>query len=133
MLIKKTQPKIVNVSEDQCQVSLNIGRINGVEIGDSFLIYSLSDHEIIDPDTNEPLGFLEFVKGRGEVTHVQEKLCTVSSATYKKPSSTKTITRHPLNSILGYGNSTTEETIINGDPEQVPFNSPKIGDLAKKL
>ena len=32
MLIKKTQPKIVNVSEDQCQVSLNIGRINGVEI-----------------------------------------------------------------------------------------------------
>lgn len=127
------QPKIVNVSDDQCQVSLNIGRINGVELNDTFLIYSLSDHEIIDPDTNESLGFLEFVKGKGKVTHVQEKLCTVSSNTYKKPSSTRTITKHVPSSIFALSNNTTEETVIDGNPEQIPFDSPQIGDLAKRI
>ena len=65
------QIKIVHVSDDNCDVSLNVGSINGVQEGDKFLVYSLSDHEIVDPDTGESLGYLEFVKGTGEVVHVQ--------------------------------------------------------------
>lgn len=45
------QIKIVHVSDDNCDVSLNVGSINGVQEGDKFLVYSLSDHEIVDPDT----------------------------------------------------------------------------------
>ena len=79
------QIKIVHVSDDNCDVSLNVGSINGVQEGDKFLVYSLSDHEIVDPDTGESLGYLEFVKGTGEVVHVQDKMCTITSVTYRKP------------------------------------------------
>lgn len=48
------QIKIVHVSDDNCDVSLNVGSINGVQEGDKFLVYSLSDHEIVDPDTGNP-------------------------------------------------------------------------------
>lgn len=128
------QPKIINVSNDQCQVSLNVGSRDGVEKGDNFLIYSLSDHEIIDPDTNESLGFLEFVKGKGKVTHVQEKLCTISSTTYTKPSPARKIIKQSTNAaFLAFGNPVTEETVFDATPEQVPFDSPVIGDLAKRF
>ena len=85
------QIKIVHVSDDNCDVSLNVGSINGVQEGDKFLVYSLSDHEIVDPDTGESLGYLEFVKGTGEVVHVQDKMCTITSVTYRKPVAKKTI------------------------------------------
>ena len=85
------QIKIVHVSDDNCDVSLNVGSINGVQEGDKFLVYSLSDHEIVDPDTWESLGYLEFVKGTGEVVHVQDKMCTITSVTYRKPVAKKTI------------------------------------------
>ena len=128
------QPKVVYVSSDNCKVSLNVGCCNGVSLGDKFLVYSLSDHEIIDPDTKESLGFLEFVKGSGKVVHVQEKLCTIESNTYKKPKPTKTITKHIPNTFMAsFGTQTTEETVIDGESEQVPFDNPQIGDLAKPI
>ena len=34
------QIKIVHVSDDNCDVSLNVGSINGVQEGDKFLVYS---------------------------------------------------------------------------------------------
>lgn len=130
----KKQPKIVFVSDDHCQVSLNVGVADGISIGDKFLIYSISDHEIIDPDTKESLGFLEFVKGTGKVTHVQEHLCTISSDSYKKPR--KIITKKVPNSIstfLSTDYSTKEETVIDGELEQLPFDDPVNGDFAKKI
>lgn len=36
------QIKIVHVSDDNCDVSLNVGSINGVQEGDKFLVYSVS-------------------------------------------------------------------------------------------
>ena len=35
------QIKIVHVSDDNCDVSLNVGSINGVQEGDKFLVYIL--------------------------------------------------------------------------------------------
>lgn len=127
--------KVIHVSDDYCSVSLNAGTREGISLGDKFLVYAVSDHEIIDPDTNESLGFLEFVKGTGKVIHVQEKLCTIESNTFKKPTPKKTIrTEKHNNSILSiYGPATTEETILSGEPEQIPFDCPQIGDLAKQI
>ena len=65
------QIKIVHVSDDNCDVSLNVGSINGVQEGDKFLVYSLSDHEIVDPDTGESLGYLEFVPGRSSMSRIR--------------------------------------------------------------
>ena len=96
------QIKIVHVSDDNCDVSLNVGSINGVQEGDKFLVYSLSDHEIVDPDTGESLGYLEFVKGTGEVVHVQT-------------------------------GSTVEEIVQDDNREQIPFDNPHVGDLAKPI
>ena len=94
------QIKIVHVSDDNCDVSLNVGSINGVQEGDKFLVYSLSDHEIVDPDTGESLGYLEFVKGTGEVVHVQDKMCTITSVTYRKPVAKKTIRKTTLSTTM---------------------------------
>ena len=104
------QIKIVHVSDDNCDVSLNVGSINGVQEGDKFLVYSLSDHEIVDPDTGESLGYLEFVKGTGEVVHVQDKMCTITSVTYRKPVAKKTI-RKTTPSMTMWAGSTVEEIV----------------------
>ena len=102
------QIKIVHVSDDNCDVSLNVGSINGVQEGDKFLVYSLSDHEIVDPDTGESLGYLEFVKGTGEVVHVQDKMCTITSVTYRKPVAKKTI-RKTTPSMTMWAGSTVKK------------------------
>ena len=118
------QIKIVHVSDDNCDVSLNVGSINGVQEGDKFLVYSLSDHEIVDPDTGESLGYLEFVKGTGEVVHVQDKMCTITSVTYRKPVAKKTI-RKTTPSMTMWSGSTVEEI--------VQVDNPHVGDLAKPI
>ena len=114
------QIKIVHVSDDNCDVSLNVGSINGVQEGDKFLVYSLSDHEIVDPDTGESLGYLEFVKGTGEVVHVQDKMCTITSVTYRKPVAKKTI-RKTTPSMTMWAGSTVEEIVQDDNREQIPF------------
>ena len=128
------QAKVVYVSEDGIQVSLNVGKENGVSQGDSFLIYELSDHEIIDPDTNESLGYLEFVKGTGKVVHLQDKMCTIASAKYKNPAPTKTIKKEHSNPMFAsFIAPTIEETIIEGEKVQIPFDHACVGDFAKKV
>lgn len=120
------QIKIVHVSDDNCDVSLNVGSINGVQEGDKFLVYSLSDHEIVDPDTGESLGYLEFVKGTGEVVHVQDKMCTITSVTYRKPVAKKTI-RKTTPSMTMWAGSTVEEIVQDDNREQIPFDNPHVG------
>ena len=68
---------------DKYKVVINAGSNQGVKIGQRYLLYTLSNEDITDPDTNESLGFLEIVKGTGKVIHVQEKMCTIESDNYK--------------------------------------------------
>ena len=65
--------KVVKILDDY-KLAINAGAKDQISLGQKFLIYSLSDEEIIDPDTNQSLGYLEIVKGTGIVTHVQEFL-----------------------------------------------------------
>lgn len=124
------QLKVVSVINDY-KVAINAGSDQGIKVGQKFLIYSLSNQEIIDPDTNESLGFLEIVKGTGKAIHVQEKMCTIESSEYK--ALPKTIRRKYPKS-LGYTmlpDSYEEES--ESERAQLPFEDPVIGDLAKRV
>ena len=99
------QIKIVHVSDDNCDVSLNVGSINGVQEGDKFLVYSLSDHD---------------------------KMCTITSVTYRKPVAKKTI-RKTTPSMTMWAGSTVEEIVQDDNREQIPFDNPHVGDLAKPI
>ena len=59
-------------------IVLGGGSREGVEIGMEFVIYELGD-PVLDPETRELLGRLEIIKGRVQVTHVQERLSTAKT------------------------------------------------------
>ncbi len=113
--------KIVKVLDDY-RVVMNAGSNQGIAKGQKYLIYQLSDDEIIDPDTNKSLGFLEIVKGTGTVTHVQDNMTTLESCDHETTS--KTIRRR---NIWGGPIEEVSETPIKS------FNNPQIGDLLKRV
>lgn len=124
------QARVIYISPDHLQASLNVGSNDGISMGDRFLIYTLSEHEILDPETNESLGFLELVKGTGKVIHLQEKMCTIESDMYND-FSTKTITRKQGSPSLSafYGSTVTEEVIPNR--KHLKFKNVSEDDYAK--
>jgi len=65
---------------DDYTVVINRGANDGIKEGQKFLIYALDPSELIDPETEEDLGPLELVKGRGSVEHVQEKTAIIKSS-----------------------------------------------------
>lgn len=74
-MTKENLPRVVHV-EDEYTAVINVGFENGVKKGDKYLIYALGP-EISDFETGESLGKLEIVKGKVNVEHIQEKMCTV--------------------------------------------------------
>jgi hypothetical protein len=68
-----TFPAIVAKVLNEYEVIINKGSMHQIKEGQRFLIYRISDEEIIDPETQQSLGYLEIVVGRGKVTHVQER------------------------------------------------------------
>ncbi len=123
------KPKVACII-DEHKLQLNIGHNNGVTNGQIYLIYSLSTEEIFDPDTHESLGFLEIVRGTGKVTHVQDKMCTIESNMYDKNTPIRTIKKQ--NNVFSLFDNGAVEEIISST-EHLPFNSPKIGDFAKRI
>lgn len=95
---------------DSHQLVLNVGSEDGVDLGIRFLIYGLSEDDIIDPVTSKPLGRLELVRGTGSVTYVQDKMSIITSDT-------------PAN--LGF--------ISALNNEYAPFKSPCVGDYARQI
>lgn len=86
-------------------VVLAAGTDQGVQEGMEFVIYELGD-TVLDPETNEPLGQIEVIKGRLQVSHVQDR---ISHATTMGHSRTETI--DPW--------SVTSGAIISFPPKQV--------------
>lgn len=70
---------VAEVLGNGSRIVINRGTIDGVELSQEFLLYAISPHEIIDPETGESLGRLEIVKGTGYVIHVQEKMSIVKA------------------------------------------------------
>ena len=63
---------------DKRKVVLNRGSRDGISNGDNFVVFGLGE-EIHDPKTGESLGILEEIKGKGEVIHVQDHICTIQT------------------------------------------------------
>ena len=74
---------------------LNVGSADGIKENSNFLVYSIGSEDIIDPITGDSLGKLEYVKGKGHVIHLQEKMCTIE--TFEKDRGKRIIKRrNPL-------------------------------------
>lgn len=119
-----TVVKVLN----EFKVVINRGSKDGIKVNQRFLLYILSDDEIVDPETNKKLGFLEIVRGTGKVVHVQENMATIESDT--KGPSERLITRLEI-PIYILESSREEEKIIPG--EQLPFENASVGDKAKPI
>lgn len=116
---KNISAKVVNII-DKYKVAINKGTKDGIYNGDLFIVYSLGE-ELFDPDTQKSLGTLEIVKGKGKAIHVQDHLTTIESISKKIIKKTT----HPYIAIMGSSTECIEEDL--------PFENPTIGDLAKLI
>lgn len=130
------QKKPIRVAQivDEYRLVLNVGKRDGVTIQDKFLVYGLGS-EIIDPETNENLGILELVKGRGKVEHLQDSMCTIHSTMQSQVLGIKKVyhrdsARVGVLSMFGPQIQEVEEPARSVDE---PFDSPKVGDHARKI
>lgn len=121
MVVKKSSP---------FELVINRGSLDGVETGDTFLVYYIDPNELIDPETQESLGNLEVIRGTGVATHVQEKMTTIKSNRYEN-SSGKIIRRNssPFSGISALMGS---ETIEQPSRALVPFDEVKHEDKVKR-
>lgn len=120
---RKTYPASVAEVYNKYRLVINRGTIDGVDIGQRFLVYRLSDEEIHDPTTGDSLGRLEIPKGTGEVIVAQHRMATIESDEY--PPSHRTIKRG--------GYSLVEEEFITPSKRPKPFHDPKVGDFVKPV
>lgn len=127
--------KVVRVLDDY-SVVVNRGSTNGMKVGDQFVVAGLGE-EIVDPDTYETLGKLEIVKGRAEVTHVQEKLATLKSCRYSRTPEKKEIkkvTSSGKGGLVGVfgAQDTVTESVTPGEPILLKLENVVLGDVLIK-
>jgi hypothetical protein len=126
--------KLVRIT-DEYSVVMNRGEEHDVEVGQKFLLVGMGE-VITDPDTGDELEQLEIVRGKVEVTHVQNKICTLNSYEYDKDSDVTEITKvrsgNGLASLLGPQNTVTE-SVKPGRSYLKKLLEPQVGDYAIKL
>lgn len=122
----KTNGTVVNVI-DNYKVVINIGKEDNISIGEKFLVYYLSNEDIIDPETNESLGKLEYVVGKGKVIHIQEKMSTIESCE-ERIENKKKITKSSGNIFYP-----KQEEVIEPQAIKLPFDCPKVGQKVRKI
>jgi len=111
---------------DEFSIVVNRGSDNGVKKDQRFLVYNISE-EIFDPESGDSLGHLEIVRGRGVVTHVQNKMATIMSDKKEKSKVTK---RKNMGLLASFGTEIIEES---DEGTLIPFESPEVGDKVKPL
>jgi hypothetical protein len=117
--------KVIDVI-DSYRIAINRGLDHGVQKGQRFLIYSLGK-ELFDPDSKESLGRLEIVCGTGKVSHVQNKIATITSD--MRGASRKKIIRPNPYGAYSYRN----EEVIEETGSMEPFEGPTMGSFAKPI
>jgi len=123
---KELFPATIAALIDEKRIVINRGSQHDIKIGQRFLVYTLSDEIIKDPETQEDLGRLEITKGTGKVIHVQDRMAIIESD--QRSPSTRKIYRSPWQ-ILYY--SPDEITEFPG--ELLPFKDAKVGDKVKPI
>lgn len=103
--------------DDIWEVVLNRGSTDGWAVGNQVILFALGPN-IVDPLSEEDLGHFEIVRGRGRVTHVQQKMCTVRSS--------RTVAKSVQNALLALG----EDRFVE---RPAPFATVHIGDFARLI
>lgn len=126
---------LINSEKDgQCyKLVINKGRCHGIELGNKFLIYG-EGKEIFDPESNESLGKIEIIRGRGIAIHVQEKITTLECVEKTKAPVTKIVEEPAGRSGLWASLYATKKTTYT-EPEinYLPFDNPTVGDKARLI
>ncbi len=108
------------------KVVLNKGSNDGISNGDKFVVFNLGE-EVHDPKTGESLGILEEIKGKGEVIHAQDHMCTIE--TYEFDMVPVPITISAAQAVLS--------TLVYREPEKKrvyrEFVDVQCGDYARKI
>lgn len=121
--------KVASIINDY-KLVLNVGRKHNVEKGFRFSVYSISESDIIDPDTKKSLGKLELPLGTGKVISVQENMCIIESDMYSKSISKISKKTTPLGFLSSmYDQQIVTEEFPNDDIHE-PFDNVQIGDSA---
>ncbi|WP_420585093.1 hypothetical protein [Ruegeria sp.] len=121
-------PRVVQVIDEYTLV-INSGEAAGVSSGDRFLVFRVGEN-VIDPKTGEDLGVLETVVGKARVTHLQERISTISSDQRENSPGRKVITRRTGGiAVLG---ASVEEVEENPREDWMPLKA-EVGDLAKPI
>ncbi len=122
--------RVAKVNNDK-NIVINKGSNAGIEMGQVFLVYKVGD-EVFDPETEQSLGYIEIVKGKGTVTHLQDTMATITSTKVKKEDK-RIIYKTPtsLGSLFSAMYGGREE--ILEDSQILPFDGPEVGDFAKLI
>lgn len=134
----KGKPIICKVAkvDTPLRLILNKGSNDGVTDGMRFLVYEVSEEDIVDPDTSESLGKLEIVKGTGKITHTQPQISTLETDMFLETQPkrvVRTSSKDPYGVFLHPFKETVEEEINVEPKEKLEFDSPNVGDFAKQI
>lgn len=131
---KDARVNLIKVAKviDSFTLVITKGESDGIKTGQRFLVYAYGD-DILDPDTQAPLGRLEIVRGTGRVTHLQPSIATIKSDMRTPPSRTitKIKDKSPWASLLDNMKTREVEETLPGDA--APFEGPSVGDIAKPI
>ena len=120
----------VALVHDDFTVVINQGELDGVKKGENYLVYKIGE-EVFDPDTKESLGRIEIVRGKAKVTHVQERMATLTSIEKEYYTAPKRVIRRSPG-IAMLGRDIIEEVEDDHKVEKIPLLS-EIGDYAKPI
>jgi hypothetical protein len=128
-----TKPARVAIVVDPYTIVLNVGRNDGITPKQSFLVYGHGP-DVTDPETGDNLGPLEIVRGRGQVDHLQDSVCTlVSTMTRNVPGIKKIYRRDRFGGISSYLGNQFDEIEEGASTVTDPFKDATVGDYARPL
>lgn len=125
--------KVVKIISDE-SIVLNIGKNGKIDVGNTFDILSENGVDVIDPDTKECLGRINYIKASVEVTTVYDKMCVCQNNNYYSD-----YNYHVLTAIQTLSNLRGQRVPLNVDSSQISGgfermeNEPiRLGDKAVK-
>lgn len=131
------QYKVVKII-DENRIVINAGASDGFKSGSKFEIFVKGDM-VIDPDTKEELGTLDFIKAKIEIEtlYLNMSVCVNVKKVDNNPMATAltTLSNRAL-SVYGYGEKVPDELDVDMSEATgglAKYNSKiKIGDLVKE-
>ncbi len=125
-MAKNSEAKVISIIDEYTLV-LNKGKKDNMMVGDKYYVFYLGADDIIDEDTNENLGKIEYIIGKGQITHVQDNMSQLKSITKEVVKKKKIIRTTSQISFMD-----KEEEIIEPEENLVPFKEPAVGYYARK-